>query len=121
MKIISEAPCRVDLAGSTLDIWPLYLYHPGAVTLNFAVDRWTRCVIEPREMPVYVRKYVPEMTANSGLHMWYRYLNCGFRLTATAGTDKMTTFVTVGANRVYAHVDGEFTYQSRSPIGIKDA
>jgi hypothetical protein len=44
--------------------------------------------------------------------MWYRYLNCGFRLTATAGTDKMTTFVTVGANRVYARVDGEFTYQS---------
>ena len=51
MKIISEAPCRVDLAGSTLDIWPLYLYHPGAVTLNFAVDRWTRCVIETREGP----------------------------------------------------------------------
>ena len=49
MKIISEAPCRVDLAGGTLDIWPLYLYHPGAVTLNFAIDRWTRCVVEPRE------------------------------------------------------------------------
>ena len=70
------------------------------------------CVLEPRELPVYVRKLVPEMTANSGLRMWYRYLNCGFHLTATAGTDKMTTFVTVGANRVYAHVDGEFTYQS---------
>jgi hypothetical protein len=70
------------------------------------------CVIEPRELPVYVRKLVPEMTANSGLRMWYRYLNCGFQLAATAGTDKMTTFVTVGANRVYAHVDGEFTYQS---------
>jgi hypothetical protein len=69
-------------------------------------------VIEPREMPVYVRKLVPEMTANSGLHMWYRYLNCGYRLTATAGTDKMTTFVTVGANRVYARVNGEFTYQN---------
>jgi len=70
------------------------------------------CVLEPRELPVYVRKLVPEMTANSGLRMWYRYLNCGFQLTATAGTDKMTTFVTVGANRVYAHVEGEFTYQS---------
>ncbi len=70
------------------------------------------CVLEPRELPVYVRKYVPEMNANSGLRMWYRYLNCGFELTATAGTDKMTTFVTVGANRVYAHVDGEFSYQS---------
>ncbi len=51
MKIISEAPCRVDLAGGTLDIWPLYLYHPGAVTLNFAINRWTRCVLEPRESP----------------------------------------------------------------------
>ena len=70
------------------------------------------CVLEPRELPVFVEKLVPEMAANSGLRMWYRYLNCGFRLTATAGTDKMTTFVTVGANRVYAHVDGEFTYQS---------
>jgi hypothetical protein len=67
------------------------------------------CVIEPRELPVYVRKLVPEMTANTGLHMWYRYRNCGFPLTATAGTDKMTTFVTVGANRVYARVEGEFT------------
>src|SRR5258708_24745865 len=51
MKIISEAPCRVDLAGGTLDIWPLYLYHPGAVTLNFAINRWTRCVLETRETP----------------------------------------------------------------------
>jgi hypothetical protein len=70
------------------------------------------CVLEPRELPIYVRRLVPEMTANSGLRMWYRYLNCGFRLTATAGTDKMTTFVTVGANRVYAHLDGDFNYQS---------
>src|SRR4051794_20744817 len=68
------------------------------------------CVLEPRELPVFVRKQVPEMGANSGLRMWYRYLNCGFQLAATAGTDKMTTFVTVGANRVYAHVDGEFNY-----------
>jgi D-glycero-alpha-D-manno-heptose-7-phosphate kinase len=44
-KIIAEAPCRVDLAGGTLDIWPLFLFHPGAVTLNFAIDRWTRSVI----------------------------------------------------------------------------
>jgi len=45
-KIIAEAPCRVDLAGGTLDIWPLYLFHPGAVTINFAVDRWTRCIVQ---------------------------------------------------------------------------
>jgi len=46
MKIIAEAPCRVDLAGGTLDIWPLYLFHPGAVTVNFAINRFTRCTLE---------------------------------------------------------------------------
>ncbi len=46
MRIIAEAPCRIDLAGGTLDIWPLYLFHPGAVTVNFAIDRFTRCAIE---------------------------------------------------------------------------
>jgi hypothetical protein len=55
---------------------------------------------------------VPELEANDGLRLWYRYLNCGFPLTATAGTDKMTTFVTVGANRLFAHVQGEFTYEN---------
>jgi D-glycero-alpha-D-manno-heptose-7-phosphate kinase len=46
MRILAEAPCRVDLAGGTLDIWPLYLFHPGAVTVNFAINRFTRCAIE---------------------------------------------------------------------------
>ncbi len=48
MKVSTKAPCRVDLAGGTLDIWPLYLFHANAVTVNFAVDRYTSCVIETR-------------------------------------------------------------------------
>jgi len=51
MRIIAEAPCRVDLAGGTLDIWPLYLFHPGAVTVNFAINRYTRCAIEALDSP----------------------------------------------------------------------
>jgi len=43
--IVAHAPCRVDLAGGTMDIWPLYLFHPGAVTVNFAVNIHTRCRI----------------------------------------------------------------------------
>jgi len=35
----------VDLAGGTLDLLPLYLFHPGAVTVNFAVNIITRCKI----------------------------------------------------------------------------
>src|SRR5437868_7134638 len=44
-SIVAQACCRVDLAGSTLDIWPLYLFHPGAMTVNFAVNIMTRCEI----------------------------------------------------------------------------
>ncbi len=46
--IVARAPCRADLAGSTLDLWPLYLFHPGAVTVNFAVSLYARCRIVPR-------------------------------------------------------------------------
>ncbi len=48
MRIVAQSACRVDLAGGTLDIWPLYLYHEGAVTVNFAVDRYTHCRLETR-------------------------------------------------------------------------
>lgn len=34
----ARAPCRVDLGGGTLDIWPLGLFHPGARTVNVAID-----------------------------------------------------------------------------------
>lgn len=46
MRIESKAPTRVDLAGGTLDIWPLYLFHPGALTINAAITRYASCVIE---------------------------------------------------------------------------
>jgi D-glycero-alpha-D-manno-heptose-7-phosphate kinase len=42
----ATAPCRVDLAGGTLDIWPVYLFHQGAVTLNVAIDRRAWCRVE---------------------------------------------------------------------------
>lgn len=69
-------------------------------------------VLDPRDFPIFMKSLVPELESNHGLRLWYRYLNCGFRLTATAGTDKMTTFVTVGANRVFARIDGDFTYEN---------
>ncbi|MDT5261703.1 MAG: D-glycero-alpha-D-manno-heptose-7-phosphate kinase, partial [Acidobacteriota bacterium] len=49
MTIESTAPTRVDLAGGTIDIWPLYLFHPGASTVNFAVSLNARCRITPRQ------------------------------------------------------------------------
>ena len=34
----ASAPTRIDLAGGTIDIWPLYLFHDGACTLNAAIS-----------------------------------------------------------------------------------
>lgn len=45
--ITSHAPCRADLAGGTVDLWPLYLFHAGALTLNFALEILTACRITP--------------------------------------------------------------------------
>jgi D-glycero-alpha-D-manno-heptose-7-phosphate kinase len=49
MRVTTKAPCRVDLAGATLDIWPLYLFHEHSVTVNFAVDRYTSCIATTRD------------------------------------------------------------------------
>jgi len=37
-KVIARAPVRADLAGGTLDLWPLYLFHPGSRTVNVAIS-----------------------------------------------------------------------------------
>ena len=48
MIIESSAPTRVDLAGGTIDIWPLYLFHPNAMTVNFALSLRASVRIETR-------------------------------------------------------------------------
>jgi D-glycero-alpha-D-manno-heptose-7-phosphate kinase len=46
--IETSAPTRIDLAGGTIDIWPLYLFHPGAQTLNAAISLRATARIESR-------------------------------------------------------------------------
>ena len=48
MTVTASAPTRVDLAGGTIDIWPLYLFHAGAQTLNAALTIRTSVRLEPR-------------------------------------------------------------------------
>src|SRR5215831_14077929 len=45
--IQAQAPCRADLAGGTIDLWPLYLFHRDPLTLNFALNIQTTCRITP--------------------------------------------------------------------------
>jgi D-glycero-alpha-D-manno-heptose-7-phosphate kinase len=48
VRIVSSAPTRIDLAGGTIDIWPLYLFHPGALTLNAAISLRAHVDVESR-------------------------------------------------------------------------
>ncbi|HEV2986211.1 MAG TPA: hypothetical protein VGX46_17560 [Vicinamibacterales bacterium] len=48
MGIVSSAPTRIDLAGGTIDIWPLYLFHDGATTVNVAISLRAHAQLEAR-------------------------------------------------------------------------
>lgn len=48
VHIDSSAPTRIDLAGGTLDIWPLYLFHHDAQTLNAAISLRAHCTLRTR-------------------------------------------------------------------------
>jgi len=48
VRISASAPTRIDLAGGTIDIWPLYLFHAGAQTLNAAISLRARAWVEAR-------------------------------------------------------------------------
>ncbi len=45
----TAAPTRIDLAGGTLDIWPICLIEPDAVTVNLAIDRTARATARRRD------------------------------------------------------------------------
>jgi D-glycero-alpha-D-manno-heptose-7-phosphate kinase len=48
VRIVTSAPTRIDFAGGTLDIWPLYLFHPGAQTVNAAISLRARATVDTR-------------------------------------------------------------------------
>ena len=49
-KIIhSRAPTRIDLAGGTIDLWPLYLFLNDPITVNVGIDLYAEAKIEQSE------------------------------------------------------------------------
>jgi len=49
LRIKSSAPTRIDLAGGTLDIWPLHLFFDNPPTLNAAIDLYATVEIVSRK------------------------------------------------------------------------
>lgn len=54
MKITARTPNRIDLAGGTLDIYPLYIFLQGGYTLNAAIDLYSDVEIETRDDDLFV-------------------------------------------------------------------
>ena len=48
MRISATAPTRIDLAGGTLDVYPLYLFEDGGLTVNAAVNVYGHVTVEER-------------------------------------------------------------------------
>jgi len=93
-SLTAQAPCRVDLAGGTVDIWPLYLFHPGAVTVNFAVSVLTRCTIRP--------------LAGKGIHV---------RSIDTGAEDRFADCAELGAAKKYHHALAVYLIRFFCPEG----
>jgi D-glycero-alpha-D-manno-heptose-7-phosphate kinase len=63
--VSARACCRVDFAGGTLDIWPVGLLHPGACTVNVAIDLAVTAEIERRQSGYRVSEAGSEIEAAS--------------------------------------------------------
>jgi D-glycero-alpha-D-manno-heptose-7-phosphate kinase len=48
MKVSAIVPTRIDLAGGTLDVYPLYLFEDGGRTVNAAVSAYGHVTVEER-------------------------------------------------------------------------
>lgn len=46
-EIYAKSPTRVDLAGGTLDLWPIYTFLDNCYTVNVAISIFTHCIIRP--------------------------------------------------------------------------
>jgi len=77
--------------------------HFNRHNVQLETDRWG---MTPKDKPEY---RTPEGMALWTLDIYYRFLNCGFRLPVSAGSASGVMASPIGYNRVYAHLDKPFT------------
>jgi hypothetical protein len=54
----------------------------------------------------------PRAYSTPPIEMYYHYLNCGFRVAASSGSDKMGLNPPIGSARTYVKTEGRLTYDS---------
>ena len=54
----------------------------------------------------------PEAYSTAPIEMYYHYLNCGFRVAVSSGSDKMALNPPMGSARTYVKTEGPLCYNS---------
>ena len=111
-----DAPTNADIADHTHDQGGLVNYtHPAMTPSDPYHGPYTA-----KELPVDVAlgkvDSIDVMGSNheANLPLWYRLLNCGFRLPASAGTDCFLNRIVSklpGSDCAFIQIDGPFTYE----------
>lgn len=88
---------QIDFAG-------LVYNHFNRQDVELETDRWGM-----------IPKWRPEFDTVAGMPLWamevyYRFLNCGFRLAVSAGSASGVKAAPLGYNRVYVRLDEPFSY-----------
>ncbi len=112
-----DVPTNADIADHTHDQDGLVNYTHPAHNLQDPYDS----AYSAKEMPVDVALGKIDSIDIMGtghaanLPLWYRLLNCGFRVPASAGTDCFLNRIAStlpGGDRVYVHCEGELSYEN---------
>ena len=92
-----------------LVVFPHFPYQNTELAADIVLNK-----IDAVELTVHLTHSRPSLGEHFNtvrFYDWYRYLNCGYRLPAVGGTDKMGAYMPVGANRTYANIGkDEFSF-----------
>lgn len=103
-----------------LVIWAHFPYPNGECPVDVALGKidafdllttGSPFEVHPTLKRIY-RMNGPRIYETSPLDIYYAYLNCGFRVAASAGSDKMSATVPMGSARVYAQSEDGLSYKN---------
>jgi Tol biopolymer transport system component len=108
-----DTPTNTDIADRTH-------WQKGVVNYTHVAqaEDWSKTPYAAKSIPIDVALgKIDTLDINNtwaaSVPLWYRLLNCGFRVPATAGTDVFLNRIgsnLPGGDRVYVHVDGPLSY-----------
>ena len=88
-------------------------HKPGGLVdwAHFRSSQW-EFPLDPEAGQIDMADIMTHTQLPRDLALWYGLLNCGFRIPACAGTDRIEPTDPIGHQRVYAWLDGPLSYEN---------